>query len=113
MKEKNWALDKKTRFFSFEQVCLSSRDYKVIFGLSVIIVLCRVALFIPIFLEWKLTEWQKDTLDTVFALQGVVMVYVFLSIPIIFGLRIIVGYLLKKISQNWKKQSVNKTKQTV
>ncbi|WP_273760624.1 hypothetical protein [Bartonella sp. ML70XJBT.G] len=96
MKGKNWELDKDLRSFPFEEVFLSWRDYKIIFCICVIFVLCKEILFIPILLEWEFIEWEDYSLFSVFVWLEVITVCVFAFIPVILILYVILGHLLKQ-----------------
>lgn len=78
---------------------------EIIFCSGAIIVLCRIALFIPILAEWKLTMGQEYTLFAVLVFLEVITVGVIAFIPVMLILYIILGHSLKKIFRNWKKQS--------
>ncbi|UTO28183.1 hypothetical protein [Bartonella harrusi] len=96
MKGKNLEIDKEPRSFLFEDVFLSSREYKVIFCIAVVIIVLRVALFVPILLGWKLTEWQATTLAFIILIVAFIAVCILLLIPVTLVLRIILGSVLKK-----------------
>ncbi|EJF78608.1 hypothetical protein MCO_00593 [Bartonella sp. DB5-6] len=96
MKGKNSTLDKEPRFFSFEEAFLSAKNYRIIFYISVIIVLFRIAFFIPVFLGWQLAKWQNTALGTVYVLEEIIALCVLVFIPVMLVLRILLGYLLEK-----------------
>ncbi|WP_273757326.1 hypothetical protein [Bartonella sp. MM73XJBT] len=96
MERKNGGLDKDLRSFSFEEAFLSWRDYKIIFCICILIVLGKMALFIPTLAKWELTVWEDYSLFSVFVWLEVITVCVFAFIPVILILHVILGHLLKQ-----------------
>ncbi len=99
MKGKNSTLDEEPHPFSFEKAFLSAKNYRVIFYISVILMLCRVAFIFSIFLNWEPAEWQKVILSVLYILQEVIWLCILVFIPVMLVLRIIVTCKLKKTIQ--------------
>ncbi|EJF97799.1 hypothetical protein LBE40_00150 [Bartonella taylorii] len=112
MQGKNSTLDKEPRFFSFEEAFLTAKNYRVLFYISVIIVLFRIAIFVPFFLSWEPTEWQKTILSGVYILQEVIGLCILAFIPVMLVLRIILGYLLEKNIQKLEEAICKRNKTT-
>ncbi|MET3589875.1 hypothetical protein ABID23_000963 [Bartonella silvatica] len=96
MKYKDSSYRKEMPHFSLKHVFFSFRDLRIIFYISVIIVVGRAVLFIPIMARWLLTVWEDYTLFAVFVVLEVITAGVVVLIPVILVLYILLGYLLKK-----------------
>lgn len=92
MKGKNLVWDKKPHSFSLEQTFLSTKDYKVICSISLIIMVCNVIFFIIMALIGK--QFQEFYVQ-IFAAQYIIMIYIYLFIPIILAVRAFLGWLVK------------------
>ncbi|WP_375647064.1 hypothetical protein [Bartonella sp. AA56HLJMS] len=95
-KGKKSPLDKEPRSFSLEEAFLTSKNYKVIFCIAFIVAALRTALFIPMWLEWKLAGWEGDVITVLFCIVQVILDLIFVLIPVAFVVRIIFTRLLKK-----------------
>ncbi|UNE53950.1 hypothetical protein [Bartonella machadoae] len=105
MKGKNLEMKKEPRSFSFEQVFLSSKEYKVIFCIVVVIVMLRVALYASLLLGWKPTEWLAVILALIVIIENYIFGCALLLIPVMLVLRIILGFVLKKYPKIGKSNS--------
>lgn len=100
MKEKNWTLEQQThktvRSFVCQQALLSPRDYKVIFALSVIIILWSMILRVPNILNWQLTGWQYAVHFVAFRVTDAIEGWAIIFIPVMLLIRRNVTRALKK-----------------
>ncbi|WP_246257440.1 hypothetical protein [Bartonella gabonensis] len=96
--------DQESRAFSLEKAFLTRKNYKVIFCMTFILAALRTALFIPLLLGWKLTGWEADVAAVLFFILLFILDLIFILIPIVFVVRIIFTYLLKKRLLSWSKQ---------
>lgn len=91
MKEKNWASDQEmhesSRSFSFEEALLSARDYKIIFVISVLIIMWRMVLETPEVFNWHLTGWQHAVHTLILKTTAIIMGCVVICVPIMLRLR--------------------------
>ncbi|QEE12737.1 hypothetical protein MNL13_06500 [Bartonella krasnovii] len=94
--EKNAALDGTPRVFSLEEAFLTRKNYKVIFCMTLTLSALRTALFLPMFLGVKLTEWEVSVVTILFYIMLFILDLIFLLIPVAFVVRVIFTHLLKK-----------------
>ncbi|WP_375658637.1 hypothetical protein [Bartonella sp. MR30HLJHH] len=97
---KNAILDEEPRSFSLEEAFLTRKNYKVIFCIAFIVAALKTALFVLIPLGWKLAEWERDVVAALSLIMQLISWFIFLFIPVAFGVRIIFTVLVKeKIKQ--------------
>ncbi|WP_220717808.1 hypothetical protein [Bartonella raoultii] len=101
IKEKQALCDKELGAFSLTEAFLSRRDYKRIFYISLLFVILKGAFsVIDILIEWKLLEFENDTISIVLMILSrflqFITLFIILLIPIAVGCRIIFTHLLKK-----------------
>lgn len=89
----------------FEEALLSGREYRVLFCLSVIIVAMRIGILAAMLLGWVSPGWQNNTLSIVLVGWDIVAVCLFVFIPVIFVLRVLLGYFLKKNIQKLEEET--------
>ncbi|MCZ2158719.1 hypothetical protein NPX99_05455 [Bartonella sp. 220] len=109
--KKNSTDYKEPRSFLFEEALLSGREYKACFCLSFIIVAIRIGILAAMLLEWVSPGWQNNTLSIVLVGWDIVAVCLFVLIPVMFVLRILLGYLLKKNIQ--KLEEATRQRETI
>ncbi|GAA5100729.1 hypothetical protein GCM10023260_12890 [Bartonella acomydis] len=95
---------KRARSFTFEDALLSTKNYKVIFILSVIIALCQNIPFIIILLKGEFAAGMHSLVGVLFFLlymiAEVILMGLLLLLPVFFVFRIIITRRLKKKIQN-------------
>lgn len=100
IKGKNWASDQEmhesSRSFLFEEALLSARNYKIIFVISVLIIMWRVVLEIPEVFNWQLTGWQHAVHIVILNTTAIIMVCVVICVPIMLRLRAKVTHALQE-----------------
>ncbi|EJF98073.1 hypothetical protein MEI_00933 [Bartonella vinsonii subsp. arupensis Pm136co] len=102
---------KEARSFLFEEAFLSGKEYKVLFCLSTIIVVMRIGILAAMLLGWVSLGWQNNTLSIVLEGWDIVAVCLFVFIPVMFVLRILLEYLLKKNIQ--KLEEATRQRETI
>ncbi|WP_041581490.1 hypothetical protein [Bartonella grahamii] len=88
---KNALLDEEPRSFSLEEAFLTSKNYKIIFCIALIVVTLRMVLFV---LMWR--EWKGNVIAALFSIGEFILDLTFVLIPVVFVVRIIFTRLLKK-----------------
>ncbi|WP_273757271.1 hypothetical protein [Bartonella sp. MM73XJBT] len=100
MKGKNWASDQEmhesSRSFSLEEALLSARNYKVIFALSVLVIMWRMVLEIPDVFNWQLAGWQHAVHFVLFKTTEIIMGCVVICVPIMLRIRAKVTHALQE-----------------
>ncbi|WP_330169230.1 hypothetical protein [Bartonella grahamii] len=95
---KNASLDEKPRSFALEEAFLTRKNYKVIFCIAFIISVFRTVPFVPMLLEFKLTEWEGNIVIAFFFILQFIFEFllIFILVAVAFLVRIIFTVLLEK-----------------